>query len=159
MTTKSHSKLPDLKLSLDGSEVFHAATIGVMRRLAAMKKRRPEKFGERPKNPWEMDIEAAIAEMLVAKALGQYWHAFYGSTKAAHSDVGPYQVRHTPYENGCLIVKPRDPDGVYFLVTGSYPNMTIRGWKHGEDAKHERYFRDGDKPAFFVPQNELKDTW
>ena len=133
-----------------------AATVGAMREISSYKSRftnpvQNKDFG------WHIDIEAACAEVALAKHLGVFWDGSVGTGKAI--DVGKYQVRHTPRENGALIIRPRDSDFEQFvLVTGVAPDFIIRGWILGVDGKVQKYLRDpnGKFPAYFVPQSDLK---
>jgi hypothetical protein len=54
--------------------MFSAACHGIMRRLSAIKRKRPAPYGDPNLNLWGMDIESCAAEMLVAKWLGKYWN-------------------------------------------------------------------------------------
>jgi hypothetical protein len=105
---------------------------------------------------WQMHITGVLAEFAVAKTLGHYWP---GADPALYErgDVALLQVRSTTRRDGCLIVHPADPDqAAYVLVVGVPPGLLIPGWLPGTEAKAERYWRDGERPAFFVPQGALR---
>jgi len=74
-------------------------------------------------------------------------------------DIEPdWEVRQTGYENGHLIVRNNDPgDRRYILVTGTPPDLVIRGWIWGHEAKQKRFSRNpgGYRKSWFVPQAEL----
>lgn len=143
-------------IRLSHAEAFSAACHGVMRRLSAIKKNRQHAYGNPTIDLWGMDIEAAAAEMLVAKWLGKYWHSVADSPEELEGDVGKVQVRHTKRSDGSLILHDRDSsDAVFVLVTGCYPEMQIQGWILGAEGKQRRYWRETDRPAYFVPQDAL----
>lgn len=132
------------------------ATIGVARRMASLRRGQTNKVQNRDFG-WHSDIEAACAEIALAKVLGVYWG---GGVNTFHdADAGLFQVRHTQLENGCLIVREADSDYERFvLVRGTHPTYEIPGWLLGADAKTERFARapGGHMPAWFVPATELR---
>ncbi len=74
-------------------------------------------------------------------------------------DVGPdFEVRATRIPDGCLIVRGNDADDRrYVLVTGDAPEVEIRGWLLGADAKKVGDLRNPNshREAWFVPQERL----
>lgn len=146
-----------ISIPLSAIEMYQAGCAGMMRRLEAIKKGRGGTFCTA--TPWDMDIEAAGAEMVVAKWLGRYWHALADDPTVLEGDVGRYQIRHTKHDNGCLVLQPKDPDqAIFVLVVGAYPTYTIRGWIEGEAGKQKQFWRDNvPHPAYFVPQDALLD--
>lgn len=149
-----------VQVVLTPGECRIAAYTGVNRRLEAMAASRVEVYGKAAGGAyWETDLEAAAAELALAKALGVHWCGMDGPDKDT-GDVAGAQVRHTKRENGSLICHDRDADDHRFvLVTGSMPAFTVRGWILGGDAKDKRFWRDRPavpRPAFFVPQSALK---
>jgi hypothetical protein len=52
----------------------------------------------------------------------------------------------------------RDNDeAVFVLVVGSYPSMKIVGWIYGEEGQKKEYWWEGTgRPAYFVPQENLR---
>ena len=146
-----------INIPLSAIEMYQAGCAGMMRRLDAIKKTRKGLFA--PNAVWDTDIEAAGAEMVVAKWLGRYWHALANDPTVLEGDVGKYQVRHTRHENGCLVIYQKDKDdAVFVLVVGGYPNYMITGWLPGDRAKQKQYWRDNAQhPAYFVPQDALLD--
>lgn len=144
---------------LSNAECRAAAYVGLNRRLDAMRDGRVEVYGSAaPGGFWNVDIEAAAAELAVAKALGVFWAACDTPEEDRGGDVGPgVQVRHTQYPNGSLIVHDRDADDHRFvLVTGAMPTFRIAGWLHGHAAKVAAHWKaDAPRPAFFVPQSAL----
>jgi len=76
-------------------------------------------------------------------------------------DAGPYQVRSSQRENASLILHPEDlDDKIYYLITGANGNYMVCGYISGKNGKQQKYWKDptGGRPAFFVPQADLKDN-
>ncbi len=148
-----------IAIPLSSIEMFNAASVGITRRLSAVKRNRPSKTINPTLDLWGLDIEAAAAELVVAKWLGRYWHSIVDEPGTLEGDVGKYQVRHTKHTNGCLIVYSKDSsDAVFVLVAGAYPDNKVAGWIMGRDAKNKKYWQDNrSTPAYFVPQDALLD--
>ena len=150
-----------MKIKLEAYEIYMAAMVGMRRRISIMaktgfkntNKTHSKDFG------WHTDIEAACAEMVVAKFLGMYWDYSVDTFKVP--DVGGIQVRHTAYDTGCLVIRDADSnDEIFLLVTGSSPEYFIRGWVTGYSGKKDEYLRYQDTPggeAWFVPQESLRN--
>lgn len=82
------------------------------------------------------------------------------NTFRREADVGGYEVRTRRYDHYDLIVRDNDDDDAAFiLVTGLPPNMTIRGFIRGADAKQDEWRKAyGNRPAaYFIPQGALED--
>lgn len=152
-----------MRVSLTSDEIFLAATAGVIRRLRGISGKLDKNQHGLPDNAprWENDIEGALAESALAKALGQYWRGAGPLDERHHPDVADFDVRATKYENGHLIIHPDDANKRrFYLVTGSDGEYRIAGWCYGEEGKRERWWRDPTgkgRPAFFVPQSELRE--
>lgn len=154
MTTASAT---GLRVELSAEEMRVAASTGVERRLRAIARNRQHRYAWSGDGVWAIDIQAAGAELAVAKVLGRYW----ADTAAPDTDgdVGTgVQVRWTRLANGSLLLHPSDPDDhAYVLVTGEMPSFEIPGWCWGRDGKDERFWREHTgRPAFFVPQDALR---
>lgn len=85
---------------------------------------------------------------------GRSWREF-----KSVPDVAPYEVRHTTYSYGKLIVRDDDPmDRPYVLLTGDLPRFYIRGWLFGHEViaigRYESIDKDRPK-AHVAYQNEL----
>ncbi len=150
-----------------------AAEIGVYRYLLNRKAERPHSYGlengkshEADTKGWGIDIEGAIVEFALAKALGRFWIpiATEGHPGDIPGDIGLLQVRSTKHERGRLIIHEEDPDEAEFaLALGPYPagargmRVILVGSKKAKDAKRADWWDDplGGRPAFFVPQVEL----
>lgn len=114
----------------------------------------------------EYDILGACSELVVARHKNRYptgllFSLAKVSPPQGMADVGDnIQVRATPREDGSLIVHDQDPnDHVFYLVTGTPPVLTIRGWMIGGDAKQEDWKRNPHNkiPSYFVPQEALNE--
>ena len=137
-----------------------AIEIAKQRRLDSYRRKLSEKNnGDRNVRSWDFEIDGAAAELVVAKSLNRFYEGPVGNFKGG--DVGDLQVRHTSKEGGRLIVRDEDSDNAYFiLVTGVMPTYNIVGYIKGIEAKKKSYLYGpgGNKPAFFVPQDDLT-TW
>jgi hypothetical protein len=75
-------------------------------------------------------------------------------------DLDPdVEVRWTPREDGCLIVRRRDDERRRFvLVTGRIPSFTVVGWIAGHDGEARRVVprRCWSPACLFVPQEALE---
>jgi len=150
-----------ITIRLTWSEAELAAYAGIKRRLIALCDARPDRHGYKQPDPWGEDIEAAGAELAVARATGLYWTAW--ARKPAHvvADVGDnIQVRRRAIPGGDLIVHPSDRDDHRFvLVYGKLPTFTIVGWLDGATAKADYEFGDPHgtgRPAHWVPPDETR---
>lgn len=145
-------------VTLTPGECRSAAYVGVNRRLDSMAWGRPEVHGAVAGGDyWTVDVEAAAAELAVAKVLNVHWTGLDGPDKDT-GDVAGAQVRHTRRMDGSLICHPRDDDADRFvLVIGAMPDFRIAGWMWGREAKDQRFWRTNvPRPAFFVPSGELR---
>lgn len=147
---------------LDHGEAFNAAVAGLQRRFRAIARNAKSNDGELTKDRMVTDIHGAIAEAMVAKALGVYCNL--ASADRGIADVGTnIEVRSTPNPNGPLVIRPRDKDNYkYYLVAGLYPNAKIIGWKRAQDCKKDCYWVHTDSkgqplefPYWAVPQSDL----
>lgn len=148
-----------VRLSL--SEVHFAATVGVRRQLANLHAGLKPKHGAGVTADWEKHVQGACGELVVAKLLGLYWDAG-GKGIPMPGDVGPLEVRCTPYRTGCLVVYKEDTDNARFvLVTGYGLEYQVPGWLYAAQAKRQEWWRT-ERPdrstgwAYFVPQEALR---
>lgn len=146
-----------VRVKLSTQEMAAAAMVGVRRKVMSLK--RQETAGH-DKTNWSDEIEGAMGECAVAKALGIYWSPEVDLFKVP--DVGSLHVRQTSHANGKLIFRPGDADGVYVLIRGSLGEYEIAGWATSEECVNDRYLQapNGRPPAYFVdslhPISELK---
>ena len=83
---------------------------GVIRRLRALQRQAApgHKIDDASAPCWQIDIEGALAEYAIAKALDQFWT---GISHTGASDVGKIdEVRHTAHPSGNLLLYPKDHD-------------------------------------------------
>lgn len=147
-----------MAVQLTRADLYLAGHAGVMRRLSAMSKQRPEPFGTPSSDLWGVDIESCAAELLVSRSLNQSWTPYALNPVEIISDVGTLvQVRHTPRANGCLILHDKDSDDhAFVLVVGLGTSQRIVGWLWGRDGKQLCHWRTSTgRPAYFVPQEAL----
>lgn len=150
-----------IEVALSLHEVLIAANVGVRRRLAIIKDRSPDMYGQKPEHDgWQCHIEGSGAELAVAKHFDLFWSGHVGDYKAF--DVGPYEVRQTPHHNGHLILQHKDldkGDAPCILVTGSTPVFRLAGWIYGFEGLVNKYYTDkprNGRPAFWIPQSDLR---
>lgn len=105
------------------------------------------------------EVLGCLAEAAVAAHLGI---PYDGSVNRFHDrpDVGPFEVRATTLDTGCLILRDNDPpDRPYVLAVGDPYSDTVelRGWLYGHQARQDRWLRDphGRRPCWMVPQSAL----
>lgn len=104
----------------------------------------------------ENDIQAAGAEMAVAKLFNRYWRA--GVDTPALPDVGmKFEVRRTASHRALLVRDSDHDDRRYVMVRGSLPSFEVVGWMLGSDAKRECWKRNpnGDGDCYLVPEDAL----
>jgi len=144
-------------IKLTWPEMQQGAAVGCQRRLRAMElHRNTVVLAENMRGQWGIDIEAAQAEMAVAKYLGAYWaddHApDYGG------DVGTLHVRSTPHNTGHLLIYPNDLDGgIFVLVIVSCNWFKIVGQIMAKEAKGRTDWWNESMhvPCWAVPQDHL----
>jgi hypothetical protein len=144
------------KIELSWSEVEIAAGVGMRRQIESLRSALPDKHGYEGEG-WNIHIEGAAGELVVAKALGRYWDGSVGTFKRG-GDVGNIQVRTRSKITYDLIVRDDDKDDDWFvLVLGKIPTFYIAGYIQGVNAKNKDWLQTyGNRPpAYFVPQPVL----
>jgi hypothetical protein len=151
------------QIALTRGELYIGAAVGVMRRLAAMKRERPEPkrgwWGEDEGVPhWQIDIEGACAELAAAKALGVYWKNPLIDHVGGSDDLEGLGIRSTRHPQGGLTIYTSDPDDRPFvLVRGKAGQYDLVGWAYGRDGKRQDYWRpDFRQPAYVIPGDQLQ---
>lgn len=105
-------------------------------------------------------IDAAGAEYVVAKLLGETWNKMANGQGGV--DVGrDVEVRQTDLESGRLIIRSRDHDERdYYLAVGTLEGgYRIAGWMNCAEAKeHDEWIDNPNdhRPSWFVPQDQLR---
>jgi hypothetical protein len=144
-----------MKIELTLVEMRTASTVGITMHLEDLHNDKKSNTGETQKNAWQRKIEGSLAECAFAKFKNIYWN----KGVFPNPDVGEFEVRSTPYENGYLRIKPNDPDDrKFYLLTGINGKYTIRGWMYAKDAKQGKYWKSiktGRPPQYFVPQSDI----
>ena len=145
-------------VTLTWAEQILAAQCGVLRNVEALRLGCRREYSRKLDHATATNIDAAGAEMAVAKMLGRYWLA--GVNEFDIADVAPnLEVRHTQNSNGRLIVRRDAPeDRPFFLVRGTMPRYEIVGWIWACDAKRKEWLDDpnGDGPCYMVPADQLR---
>lgn len=157
------------RVRLTWTEIAHGALAGISRRVSAMRRARPEKFANGDAALWDQDINAALAELAVAKALGTYFDFACVLSPGGLADVsGDIEVRHVKRASDSLPVYEKDdPDRRFVLVVGQPPEFEIAGWIPGIDAQRPCFWSaKGERKtphygAYMVPASELfpLDDW
>ena len=145
------------RVKLELHEVMVGAISGVMRTLENIKTSAKPRYGATNKNAWQISIDGAIGELVVAKYLNIYY-AVKGKKRGP--DVGHYQVRSSQNDNARLILHEDDKDDeIFFLVTGVFTDFQVHGWCYARDGKKPEYWQDPgtSRPAYFVPKAMLNN--
>lgn len=146
-------------MQLTHQDLYIPAQAGILRRISAIAKKRPEPNGSPTSDLWGIDIESCIAEYLVSQVLDLSWKPFISNPGELIADVGKrIQVRHTATPNGHLLMHKKDPsDQNYVLVTGSMINQKIAGWIPATEGKLEKYWNTNCRThCFWIPQSALQ---
>jgi hypothetical protein len=146
---------------LTSGEILAAATIGMYRNAAAMKRGLSDKHGLEDTWGWSYHIEGACGEAAFAKVMGMYWSAPINTFKRG-GDVGAIEVRTRSRHDYELIVREDDSDRATFvLLTGACPRYRVHGWITGAEAKRAEWLQQhgGRESAYFVPQASLSPIW
>jgi hypothetical protein len=160
-------------VTLSRQEVAHAAHAGMLRAVdCVFNGQTPYYTPEGSVFCWHGNVQGALAEYAVSKALNQRWP---GPGRLSSADVGEWiEVRSTTYRKGSLTVRSKDADHMaVVLVTGDgrserplssnrselftpqgYVEFTLQGWMWAAHAKQAQYWNDHDK-LFLVPQEQL----
>lgn len=154
-------------IKLSKAERYTGANLGVYRRLKNYKLQ--EKFPDYSKNAWTRDIEAACAEIAVAKALGIYFH--WGESEYGGGDIHynghELQVRLNMTENRPLWVYDKDNDDhILVAVSGYMGQYDILGFLPIAECKRPEWFKtppDVQRACYrpplekLIPFEELKE--
>lgn len=151
-----------IDVELNAMEVGQAAAVGVTRHIKALVKGLKHKhLNSEEIESWQVHIEGACAECAFAKGMDIHWHAPVDTFKTGY-DVGGFQIRSSEHLDGCLIVRPDDTDdeATFYLVTGSAPYYTIRGWIVAREAKRLGWWgTKNNRPCcWWVNQSDLTDA-
>jgi len=146
-----------LKIRIKEYEALLAAAVGSRRRIQSLYAGHKSKgLGE---GGFDIDVQAAAAEMAVAKALDIYWDGSVGTFKSK-ADIGlNIEVRHS-IKGPSLIIRPGDQrNSVYIYVEGKLPDYEVKGYMTYEEAEEnkEKYWKNpgGKGRVWFVPPSDL----
>lgn len=89
------------------------------------------------------DRHGALAEFVVAKALGVEWRPVANDRYRRDRDVAGWNIRATPYTTGQLHIRPDDPAADLFLLVPGRPRQVdvdryeilIAGWIQAGEAR------------------------
>ncbi len=147
---------PQIKVELTSSEYLQAMSVGAMRCCQDRSNNCAHTYGARREDAEAWSIRGAVGEAIVAKYLNVFW---LGVGIMRGDDVGQYQVRATGWPTGDLRLHDRDDDEKpYISVYVCEGAGVIHGWLYGRDGKNKKFWRDPtgkNRPAYFVPSNEL----
>lgn len=147
-----------VEVSLTRSEFMEAAFAGCGRVTNVVFDNLKTFRGTENPAKWEQHVSGALAEKAVAKLLNLYWPGC--SDKNAPADVGKdVEVKSTPLHRNNLLV-PVDqckPGSRYYLITGSYNDYRVHGWRWGwECALCPVVNHQGRGNAYRIPQDRLR---
>lgn len=137
---------------LTAAQLERADDVARRRHADAVAAGRPPSHGCLPEDALRRHVEGARGELAAAVHLGIDWDGY-----EAAGDVGSYQVRSTRYSSGCLLLHDWDaPDAPFILVTAEGGSVfTLRGWIFGHEGCDARFWKNGPRPCYWVPQGAL----
>ena len=146
-----------MTIKLAWFEMAVCASVGIRRRIEALRRGLKDRPDFKRDFVWTADIEGACGEMAAAKALGRYWD---GSVNTFHrGDVGKLQVRTALIRPLLIVRKNNNRADTFILVSGRVPNYEVIGWIRGKDAMQKKYLRKPDptRPEVYaIPPEDLK---
>ena len=158
-----------LIVDLTPEEIEYASDIGIARNVNHRKNGTID--GSVTKRPsTEIDVEGAIGEYAVSKALHLNWvNQLYTEEEwkrirrtKEDNDVGNLGVRTRRGTWGRLILHPHDDDNrpFVFVLLGER-TATLVGWIIAKDGKKKEYWQDVGygRWAFYVSQDTLSQDW
>lgn len=107
------------------------------------------------------EVGGCCAEYAVRKLLGAELVLPFDTFHKIPDILPDWEIRHTRHQNGRLIVRSNDDDDRrYVLVTGDPPELEVRGWLRGHEAKQEKFRWNPWKyrSCWGVPQDELRSA-
>lgn len=153
----------NMDVVLEPSEMLTASQVGLMRhiqnlKLGRIRERSDQRYNDKPH--WQVQIEGALGEYALSKALGLFWSGGVGDCRAL--DIGGcLEVRTTAKIPAVMYITLRDKDdGVYILLNGKNGNYRVKGWIYGGEGKDDRFrhpmgSRDGGE-LYVVPEKALR---
>jgi hypothetical protein len=144
------------EIRLFPDEVAAAVAVASRRRIECNRKRRNAvKFEQDGAQRWGVEIEAACAEIAVARVLNLAWTGMSGIGQA---DVGDLvEVRHSIHPGAHLVLYPDDCEvSPFVLVTGRDGVYSARGWVLARDGRVPMIGAEKPDGSWWVPQIELR---
>ena len=145
---------------LNYQDYVHAAYGGFTRYVNNRANGKQETRGASQENGWDIQINGALGEAVVARALGTFWAPGH----RGGADVANYQVRATPLRFLCLHDDDRHK-GIYILARWNRDNSRewiVRGWLDAQDGVKPEYWSDkynNGRPAYWVPETALRSIY
>ncbi len=110
------------------------------RTIATQKLGRPNRHAEAKRDPWKQDVDAALAEQVVARHYGEKWTG----VNPRDVDVGGiWEVRSIVTPSYGLVIRDNDRALPTFLVLVAERLATILGWEQAEVVRARGVFRAG----------------
>ena len=152
-----------VNVTLTHQEMHNAVTMALQVVYNNTRAGRSHRWGMTSENTdvWGVNIEAMLAETALAKHCGVYHHlAPHGDRDKGDVFINgvPHEVRHTKYQNGCLLLHNGDQqDRKYWLITGAVGVYQIRGWILGAEGMLKKYWSEPQpgRGCYMVPQDRL----
>jgi hypothetical protein len=152
---------PGVVVTLTWSELFIAGLHGMKRHIESCKRGRRNASGYNGEDSWTVDIEGVAGEWAFAKFRGTFYFP-HDEPDQDCGDVEGYQIKHTRYQDGHLLIQLHNPPGIYILVVGELagknPCLRIVGWTDSEEARRNypaRKLKAERPPVHAVPQSAL----
>lgn len=123
-----------IAVRLEGYEVEVAVLVGSARNKSALKKESRDTYECDPIMSWGQHVEAAGAEMAVAKYLGLYWDGSVDTYRSGSGDLPYTQIDVKHSKDGKWKVKERD-EGELILVKGTMPDYVIEAYCFTDEVK------------------------
>jgi len=140
-------------ITLSPLDVLEAEAIAFKRYCMNRLAQRPDTRCRRDFPPVVTDVEGALYECAVVRALKIPWTGAWKNEiewqrwrKEGH-DVGPIEVRGTRWQTGRLLLHPNDPDHSPFLLIRGHrhPTYQLIGWCFGREGKQKAYWWLGSR--------------
>lgn len=149
-------------ITLTWPEMYLASHAALMRRIGNMRRCIRGKYGApEDEGAWEPDFFSCQGEMATAKYLNLFWSGtvgLYGSVDVGGESGVETRTRRKHWHQ--LILHPDDKDDRPHVLVSAHnpPTFQLVGWIYGGDGKLQKFWSDpaGGRPAFFVPQEELR---
>lgn len=153
-----------MQITLTDTEIALATEIAQKRNQSQREAGRPD--GLVKGSSIDRDIEGALSELAVSKALGLPWSGkwlpipVWDKWKHEGNDVGKLEIRSTGLPTGRLILHPTDKDHSPYLLVLSHdkPTFKLVGWIFGIEAKSSRFWcKHVPRPCYMIKQDLLRD--